>query len=59
MKTYLNMEDPAGRKPPSFGIGRFLLVVVLVVILFLLGQSMVRHRFFRGGRVHRNMSTGQ
>jgi hypothetical protein len=32
---------------------------VLAVILFLLGQSMVRHRFFQGGREHRNGSIGQ
>jgi hypothetical protein len=25
----------------------------------LLGQSMVRHRFFRGGRYHQNGSVGQ
>jgi hypothetical protein len=31
----------------------------LAVILFLLGQSMVRHRFFEGGRFHRNGSIGQ
>ncbi len=59
MTTYLNTTDPAGRKPPSFGIGQFLFVVVLAVILFLLGQSMVRHRFHEGGRVHRNGSNGQ
>jgi hypothetical protein len=59
MTTYLNATDPLGRKPPSFGIGQFLFVLVLAVILFLLGQSMVRHRFHEGGRVHRNGSNGQ
>jgi hypothetical protein len=59
MTTDLNATDPAGRKPPSFGIGQFLLIVGLAVILFLLGHSMVRHRFFQGGRVHRNGSIGQ
>jgi hypothetical protein len=57
--TTLNTTDLAGSKPPSFGIGRFLFVVVLVVMLLLLGQSMVRHRFFGGQRVHRNGSIGQ
>ncbi len=38
----MNTPTPAGREPPSFGIGQFLFVVVLVVILFLLSQSMVR-----------------
>ena len=59
MTTYLKTTDPTGRKPPSFGIGQFLFAVVLAVILFLLGQSMVRHRFFQGGREHRNGSIGQ
>jgi hypothetical protein len=36
-----------------------LIVVVLVVILFVLGQSMVRHRFHQGGRVQWNGSVGQ
>ena len=57
--TTSNTTSPAGSKPPSFGIGQFLFVVVLVVVLFLLGQSMVRHRFFGGQRVHRNGSIGQ
>jgi hypothetical protein len=48
-----------GREPPSFGLGQFLFVAVLAVIFFLLGQSMVRHRFFQGGREHWNGSTGQ
>ncbi|MFZ0419819.1 MAG: hypothetical protein WAM04_17100 [Candidatus Sulfotelmatobacter sp.] len=57
--TTLNTTDPAGSKRPSRGIGRFVFVVVLVVMLLLLGQSMVRHRFFGGQRVHRNGSVGQ
>jgi hypothetical protein len=57
--TTLNTTDPAGSKPPSPGIGQFVFVVVLVVMLLLLGQSMVRHRFFGGQRVHRNGSVGQ
>jgi hypothetical protein len=58
MTTYSNTPDPEGAKPPSFGIGKFLFVVVLAVVLFLLVHSMVHHRFFRGGRVHRNGSLG-
>jgi len=53
MTTYSHSPDPEGEKPPAFGIGKFLFVVVLAVILFLLLQSMVHHRFFRGGRVNR------
>ena len=59
MASSLNTTDPAGRKPPSFGIRQFLLIVFLAVIFFLLGHSMVRHRFFEGGRFHRNGSIGQ
>jgi hypothetical protein len=58
MTTYSNTPAPEGEKPPSFGIGKFLFVVVLAVILFFLVQSMVRHRFFRGGRVNPNGSIG-
>jgi len=52
-------KTPAERKPPWwFGIGKFLFIVVLTVLIFLLAQSMVHHRFFRGGQVHRNGSIG-
>jgi hypothetical protein len=55
----MNKPAPVRREPPFFRIGQFLFVAVLVVTLFLLGQSMVRHRFFQGGREHRNGSIGQ
>jgi hypothetical protein len=51
--------EPQERKPTSFGTGQFVFVVILAVVLFLLGQSMVRHRFFQGGRYQRNGSVGQ
>jgi hypothetical protein len=54
-----NTPTTAGREPPSFGLGTLVAVVVLAVILFLLGQSMVRHRFFEGGRELQNGSIGQ
>ena len=50
----MNTPTSAGREPSPFGRGQFLFVVVLAVILFLLGQSMVHHRFLRGGRINRN-----
>jgi hypothetical protein len=37
-----------------FEIGRVLLLVALGAALYLLSQSMVQHRFFRGGWVDRN-----
>jgi hypothetical protein len=49
-----SMADVARREPPRFGIGSFLFIVVFAVILFLVAQSMVRHRFHVGGRINRN-----
>jgi hypothetical protein len=42
---------PFKEKSLWFKIGRFVLLVGLAVSVFLLVQSMVHHRFFRGGRV--------
>jgi hypothetical protein len=55
MKTDSNTPGPAGRRPARFGIGG-LLLVVLAVLVFLLAEDMVRHRFFRGGWVNQNGS---
>jgi hypothetical protein len=55
----MNTPLPARRKPPSFGFREFLFVIFLTVILFLLGQSMVQHRFFQGGREYRPGSIRQ
>ena len=52
MSTSSNTTPPAERKSLWLGIAKFLLLAALVITLFLLGQSMVRHRFFRGGRVN-------
>jgi hypothetical protein len=41
----MNKPTSAGRKPPSLGIGQFLFVAVLAVILFLLGQSPLLSRW--------------
>jgi hypothetical protein len=56
----------AARRRHPFAIGELLyrvskvfLAAVLFVLFLLLGQSMVRHRFFRGGRYHANGSVGQ
>jgi hypothetical protein len=51
MTPISNTTDPAGRPSPWLGIVKFLLLVILVGLIFLLGQTMVRHRFFRGGWV--------
>jgi hypothetical protein len=54
MTTDSNPTAPAGRVPPGFGVGKFLFIVVLAIIFFLLAQSMVRHRFHAGGQFNRN-----
>lgn len=59
MTTSLNRRAPAGRKPPSFGLGKLLFAVVLAIFFFLLGQSMERHNFHAGQRIHRDGSIGQ
>ena len=59
MTTESHPTDPAGGKPPSFGFGQLVFSLVLLVILLLLGQSMVHHRFFEAARYHQNGSVGQ
>jgi hypothetical protein len=54
MTMNLNKAVPPGRKSPWFEIGRVLSFVALAAALFLLGQSMVQHRFFRGGWINQN-----
>jgi hypothetical protein len=46
-----NTPDPLPRLPPWLGFVKFLLLAILIGMIFLLGQQMVRHRFFRGGWV--------
>ena len=50
-----NSKKPASARQPSFRfqIRLFLFLVGLAVALFLLGQSMVHHRFIQGGRIDR------
>ena len=56
MKPIPNMRRQAGEYFRWAGAIKFLLLVLLVAIIFLLGQDMVRHRFFRGGWVnHRDV----
>jgi len=52
MRPNSNITGPAGRNSPWLGTVKFLFLVLLVAIIFLLGRDMVRHRFFRGGWVN-------
>ena len=51
MSTNSNMAAHGGGKSLWLRIGKFLFLATLVIALFLLAQSIVRHRFFRGGRI--------
>jgi hypothetical protein len=59
METGSNLAPQTERRPPSGRIWIVVLAAILFVLLFLLGRSMVEHRFFRGERVHQNGSVGQ
>ena len=39
-------------KSRLFEIGQFLFVIGLAVAVYFLGQSMIHHRFFRGGHIN-------
>ena len=49
MATDLDTRAPEERRSMWLGFGKFLFIVVLALLFFLLAHSMVRHRFFRGG----------
>jgi len=54
-----NQAPRPEQKRPLAGIITTLFVAIFVLLVFLLGVSMVHHRFFRGQRVHQNGSVGQ
>jgi hypothetical protein len=58
MTTDSNEASGTGRKPLRPGIGTFIWIVVLVIILFALAHAMVHHRFHRGGRANPNGTVG-
>lgn len=51
MKTNLNTATPERRESPWVRLAQFLLLVAFAVAVFLIGLSMVHHRFFQGGRM--------
>ena len=53
MATDLKPTGYGREKLPWFHIGQILFLIALVVGFYLLGQSMVHHRFFQGGRIDR------
>jgi hypothetical protein len=52
MRPDYKITGPPEQNSPWPGVVKFLFLVLLIVIMFLLGQDMVRHRFFRGGWVN-------
>jgi hypothetical protein len=54
MATDLNATASQKQKSPWFRVVQVLLLVTFVVVVFLLGLSMVHHRFFQGSRVDQN-----
>jgi hypothetical protein len=59
METNANPTPGAGGRPPWGQIWTTVFVALFIVLLFLLGRSMLDHRFFRGEREHQNGSIGQ
>jgi hypothetical protein len=51
MTVISNTKASEARPSPWLGFVKFLLLAILLGLIFLLGQSMVAHRFFRGGWV--------
>jgi hypothetical protein len=51
MEPESNTPEPEPQPSPWLGVVKFLLLAFLLAMIFLLGQEMVRHRFFRGGYV--------
>ena len=51
MAPISNPTRPEAGQSQWLGIVKFLLVAILIVLIFLLGEEMMRHRFFRGGWV--------
>ena len=61
MKTDYRRSDADHEEhlPAWIGVGKFLLLAFFTVMLYLLGQSMVRHHFFSGGSLNYRMSSPQ
>ena len=51
MTAISNTKDSDVRQSPWLGFVKLLLLAILVGLIFLVAQSMVAHRFFRGGWV--------
>jgi hypothetical protein len=59
MATNRHENNQNEQRSPGFGFARFLFIVVLTVLLFVLVNSMVRHHFFSGGQMNQHDVNGQ
>jgi hypothetical protein len=51
MRPDFRVTGPREQNSAWIGFVKFFVLALLIAIIFLLGQDMVRHRFFRGGWV--------
>jgi hypothetical protein len=51
MTTNLNTPAPEKQISRWGRVAQVVLLIAFVVVVYLLGLSMVKHRFFKGGRV--------
>ena len=58
MATNRNGMNQEEQSSPWLGFARFLFIVVVTVLLFVLVNSMVRHHFFSGGQMNQHDVTG-
>lgn len=58
MTTNRNEMNQEEQSSPRLGFAKFLFIVFLTVMLFLLARSMVRHHFFRGGQMNQHDVNG-
>jgi hypothetical protein len=59
MRTPWDALDPEDRRVRMRGLLKALFIIALTVLIFLLAQSMVEHRFFQGGVMKSNGAIGQ
>jgi hypothetical protein len=58
MATNPQENNQEQQRSPWPGFARFLFIVVLTVLLFVLVSNMVRHHFFNGGQMNQHNVTG-
>ena len=58
MATNRQENNQDEQSSPWLGFARFLFIVVVTVLLFVLVNSMVRHHFFSGGQMNQHDATG-